>query len=146
MRVRAGLAGLLAALLVSACGGADSPGEAAPELSQRLDQVDAAVAGGDPAAAREATEALVRATKQAEAAGDLTTDQADRILAAATQVLDGLGRGTSSPSPEDGTPASPTEETSAPAPPGDGDEGSEEGGSPGHSGEHGHGKAKGHDD
>lgn len=141
------MAGLLTALLVSACGGAGSAGEAAPEVSQRLDQVDAAVAAGDLAAAREATEALVRATKQAEAAGDLTAEQADRILAAATQLLDGLRTGTPPSSPEDPTPAPPTEETTAPVPPG-GDEGSEEGDSPGHSGEHGHGhgKAKGHGD
>ena len=77
-------------LLGAGCGDEESPAEAAPELSARLEKVDAAIEDEDYARARDAVRALVNDTAQAEVAGDISDEQADRILQAAAALLDQL--------------------------------------------------------
>jgi hypothetical protein len=96
-----------AALLLggAACGSEEkSPAEAAPGLSTRLERVDAAIADEAYARAREAVEDLVAEAAQARVTGDITADQADRILQAASDLLAQL--------PEDDT----TDESPSPGP------------------------------
>jgi hypothetical protein len=94
-----------AALLLggTACGSEESPAQAAPGLSTRLERVDAAIADEAYARAREAVEALVAEAAQARVMGDITADQADRILQAASDLLARLpddDHTDESPSPE----------------------------------------------
>jgi ribosomal protein S20 len=97
------------ALVVSGCGSDSTPADEVPALATRLDRVDAAIAAGDDARARTALRALTEATTRSQEAGDISSDQADRIVAAATELLARL--------PEE-APAPPTDpETSATTPP-----------------------------
>jgi len=83
----------LAALLLTTCGRDQTPAQAVPELSHRLDEVDAAIVSGDPDEARKAVDALLDEAAQARVDGDLTADQADQILRAATRLLRALPEG-----------------------------------------------------
>lgn len=77
-----------AALLVvlAGCGSEVPPGEAVPELRQELSLVDDAVVAGDYGQAREALDALARATVGARESGQLTAEQADPVLAAIARL------------------------------------------------------------
>lgn len=78
---------------LTACGGTTPASESVPALADQLAEVDAAIAEEDYSAAREAVGALVATTAKARVAGDLTSEQADRVLAAATRVLEELPEG-----------------------------------------------------
>lgn len=79
------------ALLVTltACGTTPAA-ESVPGLADQLAEVDAAIADEDYAGARKAVDALVATAARARVAGDLTSEQADRVLEAATAVLEAL--------------------------------------------------------
>lgn len=127
-------------VLLGGCGDDTAPADAVPELSALLGAVDDAVADRDDAATRAALDDLVRATRDAEDAGELDATDAEAILAAAAHLEEVLPE-TATPEPTDEesvtqTP-SPDEEDEADSDEGDGD-------GPGHG--HGKGKAKGHRD
>jgi hypothetical protein len=87
--------------LGAGCGSAQQPSaaEQVPALSTRLDRVDSALAEHRFAAARRDLHALINATTSARRSGDLSAEKAQRILAAAAEVLDALpASGTPSPS------------------------------------------------
>src|SRR3954451_6592734 len=94
-----------AVLAATACGAPAPPGELVPALRTQLTQVDQAITAGDYTQARDDLDALAAQTATARDEGRITTDQADRILAAIPRVAANL--------PE---PASPTPATQ-PAPP-----------------------------
>lgn len=112
-RILAALGLVLALVVTSGCGSAEQSAlDQVPALSARLDRIDAAVADRRFGAARDRIDDLVSATVQARDAGDLDTAAADRILAAAAQLLSALPTPVRTPTP---TPsAAPT--TRAPAP------------------------------
>ena len=91
-RCAAGL--LLSAALatgLTACGEEESPpSEQVPALGRHLDKVDEAVDAGQYERARAAVEDLVATTAQAEVTGELSSEQADAIFAAARSVLENL--------------------------------------------------------
>jgi hypothetical protein len=129
----------LVALVLTACGRDESPAESVPELSHRLEQVDAAIVDGEPDRAREAVDALLDEAAQARVDGDLTADQADRILRAATELLRAL--------PEDSTDAPPSTDPSLEPPEtGQEDDSSDEGGGSGEDGDRKGGNGKGDDE
>jgi hypothetical protein len=138
-------AGCLLALL-GGCGSGTSPAESAPELGERLDQVDAAVADGDDAATRDAVRALVAASEQALAAGDIDQEQADAIRAAADGLLarlGGAGDQQTEPTEEPAEESTPAEPAPSPTPSEEDDPGKDE-----DKDKHkdGPGKGHGHDD
>jgi hypothetical protein len=116
---------LAVALVLVGCG-EQAPSEAVPELADRLERVDAAIADDQPAGARRAVDALVRAATQARMDGEITADQADDILRAAAALLQRLPSGVDDPTPDPTAPTEPTEPASPeppPAPaPGEGDD------------------------
>lgn len=79
------------ALLVAltACG-ATPAAESVPALADQLAAVDAAIEDEDYAGARAAVDELAATAARARVAGDLTSEQADRVLEAATAVLEAL--------------------------------------------------------
>lgn len=117
-----------ALLAAPGCAGPTPAGESVPALRTRLDRVDTALADADYAQARRALAALTAEAQNAEDAGRLSTDQADRIVAAAARLLAGL--------PE---PPSPTPSTSTPPQPdpGDGEGGEGDNSGPGNDDEGG---------
>ena len=98
----------LCAVLTAGCGGDSTPADAAPELAEQLTRVDRAVATGDEALIRERVESLVSATESASDSGELTDDQADRILAAADALLARLPAEEPAPKPPPPPSSSPT--------------------------------------
>lgn len=90
-RWRAALVGLVGAAsviaLVTGCSEDAPPAESAPALARHLDRVDDAIADGDAAEARAAVDDLVATTAQAELRGDISEEEADRIIDAAREVL-----------------------------------------------------------
>lgn len=78
---------LVAALGITACSEEEPPGRTVPELATQLDKVDAAVAEGDLAQARQATKRIVARTAVALAEGDITDEEAERIIEAAEALL-----------------------------------------------------------
>ena len=87
LRAAATMGALLVAL--AACGTAPAA-EDVPGLADQLAEVDAAIADEDYAAARKAVDALASTAARARVSGDLTREQADRVLEAATAVLEAL--------------------------------------------------------
>lgn len=80
----------LAPVLVS-CGGDEAvPSEQVPALGKHLEEVDAAVDAGDYAEARAAVKELVAAAARAQVDGELSDEQAQRIVTAARSVLENL--------------------------------------------------------
>ena len=161
---RAVLLSVATLCLTTGCGASD-PTDDVPGLQRRLEAVDAAIAEGHDAAARDALAALVAATTRAEDDGRVEADQADAILAAAARLdslLPTATPATEEPSTEAPTTTPPT--TTAPATPttrapstnghprsGGGSSGGGTGGGGGGGGGAGgggpgsdHGKAKGH--
>ena len=101
---------LAAAVVVAAgCGNtvATPPGEAVPALSAQLTKVDDALSAQRYTEARKALDGLIRRTITARDTGQITSDQANRILAAAALLAADLpvSRPTVSPTPS----PSPTE-------------------------------------
>lgn len=75
-----------AGLALAGCGSQPTAGEAAPAVRAALTSLDDAVADERYRRARAALRDLVEATIKARRAGQLTPEQADRILAAAARV------------------------------------------------------------
>jgi hypothetical protein len=105
--LRACVAVSAALLAFTACGEDVPPGERVPDLARQLDRVDAAIESGRYEEARSAVEDLVNTTAQAEVGGEVSDDEADRILDAAAALLEELplddrqdsAEGSGSPSP-----------------------------------------------
>lgn len=145
MRLQPAAWALVVAATASACGGQQVPADEAPQVADRLDDVDAAVSRHDYPAAHDALQALMRTTTQAAKDGDLTEEQAQQIVASARRVDAQLpaAEPTEPAAPESpsaspsGTPAPDTGDSGQdPEPPGHGKaEGHEE--HPGHSEGHG---------
>lgn len=73
------------------CGGDEAvPSEQVPALGKHLEEVDAAVGAGDYAEARAAVKELVAETARAQVDGELSDEQAQRIVTAARSVLENL--------------------------------------------------------
>lgn len=112
--------GVAALALLTSCG-ASGPVDDVPALGTSLERVDEAVVEGRYDDARTELEELVATTTSAQQDGDLEDPDADRILAAAAQLMsalpDGPGGG-STPEPEPSEPAEPV-----PSDPSGGDEG-----------------------
>jgi ABC-type glycerol-3-phosphate transport system substrate-binding protein len=88
--VGAALVLALVPALVSCGGDETAPSEQVPALGKHLEEVDAAVESGDHAAARTAVKELVAETARAQVDGELSDDQAQRIVTAARSVLENL--------------------------------------------------------
>jgi hypothetical protein len=92
----------LASVLLLASGGCAQtmpPGEAVPALRAHLVRIDQALADRRYGTARTLLEALVRTTADARATGRLTSEQADRILAAAARLAADLPEPSPRPGP-----------------------------------------------
>jgi hypothetical protein len=112
-RLRSRLSGVVLAFLVmagsAACGEQTPPGEAVPAIATALGRVDAAIQSGDRNRARTAVEDLVAETAEAEVAGELSAEQADRVVAAARKVLARLPADDSSADEPTDQPSDPTD-------------------------------------
>lgn len=84
------LAAVVLGLALAACSEETPPDEQAPALAERLDKVDEAVAEEDYDKARREVEELVGETAKAQVKGDISDEQAQRILEAARDVLEEL--------------------------------------------------------
>ena len=127
--MRSGPAAIVLAVALGLVGcGEQAPSEAVPELADRLERVDAAIADDQPASARRAVDALVRAATQARMDGEITADQADEILRAAGALLQRLPSGVDDPTPEPSAPTAPAEPASPPPPPAPAPEGNDDDG------------------
>jgi hypothetical protein len=101
-------AGVLGTLLLGAatgCGGDSTPTSQVPALQARLDAVDQAVAGGQPAAVRRAVDRLEHTAYDAERSGELAGADAAAIVSAGDALVAALP-----------APRQPSATTSAPAP------------------------------
>jgi hypothetical protein len=115
---RVAVTGLVLGLVVvlGGCGeGARSAAEQVPALSTRLAGIDRAVAAHRYAVARERLAGLVHDTTSARDAGQLDNAAADRILAAAAQLLTALPSVTPAVTPST-TPPPSIVATPTPAP------------------------------
>lgn len=99
---------LLLGGLITGCGQDPPPGEAVPALAEGLEQVDAAVVARDYATAADEVESLLAEAAQAEEAGDISSEQADRIRAAAEDLLARMP--TEPPAEEPSPEPTPTED------------------------------------
>jgi hypothetical protein len=80
----------LASALLS-CGNDETvPSQQVPALGKHLEEVDAAVGAGDHAEARAAVRELVAEVARAQVDGELSDEQAQRIVTAARSVLENL--------------------------------------------------------
>jgi hypothetical protein len=113
------------AMVAAGCGSDTAPADAVPELADRLEQVDTAVATGDEARIRQRVEALVAATESARDEGSLDDEDAERILAAADAMLARLPAEEPAPEPPSPPTSSPTTETPEPPEEDEDDEGDE---------------------
>gem|GEM_PF-6612666 len=84
---RAAVAAAVLLLVATGCADEEPPGDSAPALAERLEQVDAAIEDGDLGGARRAVDDLVADTARARVEGDITDEQAERIFDAAQDVL-----------------------------------------------------------
>ena len=107
---------LAAVLALGACGATPPPGEAVPALRTRLERVDATLAEGHYADARQALDALTRETVTARDRQAISAEQAQRILAAIARLVTDL------PAP---APTPPPSATVEPSQNNEADEGSE---------------------
>ena len=110
------------------CGEEETPVQQEPALADALAEVDAAAAADNTRRLRRAVADLVQVTDDAEQAGDLDGDDADRIRTAAEALLEAAG---AEPEPAPSTtstePEPPETTTSSPpAPPEEDDEGDED--------------------
>lgn len=97
--------------LVAGCGSSTPASEAVPGLETRLSAVDRAIADHDFDQARRQIQRLVSMTVAARDAGDLDSDQADPILAAAASLTTALPR-----RHQPNRPPSPQPDVTAPQP------------------------------
>jgi len=106
---------LLLAGVAAGCGSQQQPSAAdqAPGLSVQLKRVDAALAQHKFAEARKDLRALMADANAARRSGDLSAASAQRVLAAATEVLDALPSAAPSTSPTATGGSSPTSASSA---------------------------------
>ncbi|WP_153397012.1 hypothetical protein [Ornithinicoccus halotolerans] len=104
---RAAVAGMAALAILAGCGSDTAPRDTVPELGTHLDAVDTAVVEEDWDQARSELEALVERAEVAAAAGDISGEDADRIRAAATRLLERLPEEQTDPETE---PEEPVEE------------------------------------
>lgn len=112
--LRLGGALVAAGLLLSGCGGSESPADKVPELAATLAEVDDAIVDGDYPDAESAVEELVGEARSAAQDGQLTQGEVDEIEATATALLDAL-RTVEEGEEETPTPT-PTEEPTTPEP------------------------------
>lgn len=137
IRLCAAALAMATSLAVTGCG-ATPPVQQVPALEQRLADVDAAVASGDPDALETAVESLVDTVDDAEAAEQLDAGHADRIRDAAETLLAEV------PEPEPDQPVEPSPSRSED--PAEDDEGDEDESGDGDRGAgKSRGKAKGKD-
>lgn len=125
-------------LVLSGCGTEEtkpSAAEQVPALADRLERIDALVADLKPQRARAQLEALVDDAMAAREAGDLTSLEADRIIAAATALLRALPE----PEPE---PVPTVTVVPEPEPDKDRGKGEDKGGQKGEKDDDGKGKGK----
>jgi hypothetical protein len=113
------------AMVAAGCGSDTTPADSVPELADRLERVDSAVATGDEARIRQRVEALVAATESARDEGSLDDEDAERILAAADAMLARLPAEEPAPEPPSPPTSSPTTEIPEPPEEDEGDEGDE---------------------
>jgi hypothetical protein len=93
-------------VVLAGCGGDEPPSAAAPELGETLTEVDVALARGNYTRAEKALEELADEAVQAEQAGTISADDADRIVEAASKLLAQLPDDTTtSPAPVDPSPS-----------------------------------------
>lgn len=81
---------LLLPTALTACGSEGAPADHVPALATQLEAVEDAVEDGDHDGVRAALERLVARTARAELAGEISAEDADRIRAAAREVLAAL--------------------------------------------------------
>jgi serine-type D-Ala-D-Ala carboxypeptidase (penicillin-binding protein 5/6) len=103
-------AGVLA--LMAGCGESSAPSDDVPALGESLGRVDDAIVEGRYDDARSELDELVATTTSAQEDGDLEGAEADRILAAAAQVMSALP----AEEPEPSEPAEPDPAPDDPAP------------------------------
>lgn len=84
---RAATAATLMLLLATGCSDEEPPSRSVPALEEQLDKVDEAIEKGDLEEARKAVDELATETTRARIEGDITEDQADRILEAVEDVV-----------------------------------------------------------
>lgn len=76
---------------LTSCGADEAaPSDRVPALGTQLEKIDEAVGAGDYDKARAAVKDLVTQVAQAQVDGQLSDEQAQRIVAAARSVLEGL--------------------------------------------------------
>lgn len=116
---------LATALLLGGCGDPEpTPAEAVPALGAQLETIDGLIADSHWRQARAALRALIAATEEARAAGDLDHAEADRVIAAATRMLSALP----TPPPAVSPSPSPTRTATQTEKPGDDKQGEEKSG------------------
>lgn len=113
--VAAVLLAVLGGALLAGCGQTASPGQTVPALDKGLDRVDASISAGHLGQARAAVNGLIETTRQARRAGDLSAGDANRILAAAQELIAQLPREASTPQPSP-TPSPQPSPTPSPQP------------------------------
>ena len=117
-------AALLGSLAGCGGGGGSSPTDQVPALQTRLDAVDRAVAGGQPAAVRRAVDRLERTAYDAERSGDLASADAAAIVSAGDALVAALparpssSSTTAAPTPTPTPTPSDQHSEEAPEPPG----------------------------
>ncbi|RJS45548.1 hypothetical protein [Nocardioides cavernaquae] len=134
---------LATVLLLGGCGDAEpTPAEAVPALGTQLEAIDGLIADGHWRQARAALRALITSTEEARAAGDLDHADADRVIAAATRMLNAL------PTPPPAVTPSPTPTRTATPPDqsGGGNQGEEKSGKGNDDGDDDESKGKGKKD
>ncbi len=85
--LRRTVAGAIGVVLLAGCGSSSTPADEVPELAEQLGSVDQALVDEDYAQAGEHLRELVTTTEEARASGTLEDGEADRVLAAAAQLL-----------------------------------------------------------
>jgi hypothetical protein len=134
-------AGLLAAMLLVACGGqADISARAQRQLQARMDELRTAIAAQDRLEAQSTLRQLERSVSQLLAAEQVSDGRATEILAAAQEVADQLSLlqlpgSTSSPSAEPTETTTPTPSEKPDKPDKDEDKGGGKGKGKGNGGE-----------
>ena len=115
MSARGLAAAACAALVLSGCGGSQTPADDVPELADALEQVDDALAAEDYEQAEDELTGLVEVAKQAADEGTLSDTEADDIVGAAEALLSRLPAEEAEPPPPS-EPEPEPEPTVAPEP------------------------------
>jgi hypothetical protein len=109
-------------LVLAGCGEGTPPSPATPELGQILSEVDTALANRNYPRAEMALDELAAKALDAERAGEISGTEADRIVAAASNLRAQLPGGGDVDAPEDGNTSPAPVETSPPDDSSDGDD------------------------